>query len=115
MSGSELTGYCKVYFQFTLVFMRAILTVELRTMFLASQPHPIAEGFAQPLSFWAAVYKLQNALRGKATLYSLLCAFFLLAFFTLAPWYLSIVFKQMFHIFFPVFLVVSQEGRIHLQ
>ena len=51
--------------QTPVVFMRAILTVELRTICLASQPHAIAEGFAQPLSFWAAVYKLENALREK--------------------------------------------------
>lgn len=51
--------------QTPVVFMRAILTVELRTICLASQPHAIAEGFAQPLSFWAAVYELENALREK--------------------------------------------------
>lgn len=51
--------------QTPVVFMRAILTIELRTMCFASQPHTIAEGFAQPLSFWAAVYELENALREK--------------------------------------------------
>lgn len=98
------------------MFMRAILIFELRTMLLlSSHPHATSESFAQPLSFWATVYKLENALKGGkqcCTHFSVLSfSYKVLAFVTLVPWYLSSAFKQMFCLYFSRVSSCFSEGE----